>query len=364
MTLAPFRVVRCYFRLPPEPGGMEEHIARLSEAQRAQGIEVLNVFNVGTAQGDAVQLYRGRDLLHVNPAVLRNLIFYAAAVAKSGMLRDAKPTVLHVHGDWSDFLFGRLLARTIDARAMAASLHDVVPLGRGRLYGSILAPYTPIFTTGRADQLFLENKLGRRVHHLPSAPNDAFLDARPASPPYRYDVVSVTNFFEKKAPELVLDCALRRPELRFALYGDGPLYEILRQRVATARISNIVLPGRRPRAEIIEALQSSRLFLSTARREGTPTAVLEAMAIGLPIVLTPSNHYGWLIENGRNGYITDSWDVEEITDRIDAVLADEGEARRMGDANRIRAASHSWRSNAERVSALMAERLGMTWCNA
>src|SRR5918993_925418 len=74
-----FRVIRSYFRLPPEPGGMEEHIAQLSRAQRALGVDVVNLFNSGSAAGPAVQLLPRLDLLSVRPALLRNILFYAAA---------------------------------------------------------------------------------------------------------------------------------------------------------------------------------------------------------------------------------------------------------------------------------------------
>lgn len=357
MTAA-FRVVRSYFRLPPEPGGMEEHIARLSAAQRALGVEVVNLFNVGAADGPAVQIARGRDLLHIRPASLRNLVFYAGALARAGALRGDLPTVLHVHGDWSDFLLGRALGKAIGADLLAASLHDQVLPAKAGLYRMSLQSYDPILTTGRSDQVLLESALGRPVHHMPSAPNRAFLDAAPAAPPYRYDVVSVANLFEKKAPGLILDCASLRPDLRFVLFGDGDLREALARRIAREQLSNVELAGRRPRAEVMAALQASRLFLSTARQEGTPTAALEAMAIGLPVVLTPSNDYGWLIENGRNGHVTSGWQPNEIVARLYDVLEDEARAREMGATNRRVAASRSWDANAVRVTELMMAGLG------
>ncbi len=336
---------------------MEEHIERLSEAQRALGIEVLNVFNVGEAQADAVQVFRGRDLLHVRPAMFRNLLFYSAAILRSPQMRDTKPVVLHVHGDWSDFLFGRLLAGAIGARALVASMHGRIPRGKARLYRPALASYPTILTTGRAEQCLLEAELGRPVVHMPSAPNDAFLVAAPAAAPYRYDVIGVGNLFATKAPDLFLDCAKRRPDWRFALFGDGDLSASLLARVAEEKIDNVSLPGRRPRPEIIAALQASRMFLSTSLREGTPTTVFEAMAIGLPVVITPSNDYAWLIEEGRNGHITSGWEVEEVTRCLEDILSHEERARTMGAANRSRAAAHSWRANAELVTALMAEQI-------
>ena len=121
-----FRVIRSYVRLPPEPGGMEEHIDQLSRSQRALGVEVVNLFNSGAAAGPAVQILAKLDLVTVRPAFLRNILFYSAAFSQRRALTDARPTILHAHGDWSDFLLAKQLARSVGAKAGAASLHDTV----------------------------------------------------------------------------------------------------------------------------------------------------------------------------------------------------------------------------------------------
>ena len=360
-THAPFRVVRAYFRLPPEPGGMEAHIARLSAAQRALGVEVLNLYNTGETEGPAVQLFAGRNLLCVRPAALRNVIFYSAALAARRRLRGILPTVLHVHGDWSDFLYSKALARALGAKVVVASFHDAVTKQMAMLYRLALSHCDLVFATGKDDQNSLQELLGRPVHHLPSAPLDRFFDAPEHTAQTSCDVISVGNFFPKKRQDLVLECAVRRPNLRFAVYGDGPERESIIARAAAENISNIVFPGRCPPAQIIEAMQGAKLFLLTSEKEGTPTAALEAMAVGLPVVLTPSNEYGWLVESGVNGFITRSWEVDEMIACVDSVLADEPRRVAMSRANRERARSHTWRANAEQVNALMAEQLGLAW---
>jgi glycosyltransferase involved in cell wall biosynthesis len=356
-----FRVIRSYFRLPPEPGGMEEHIARLSEAQRALGVDVVNLFSTGAAEGRALQVLPGRDLLSVRPALLRNMLFYGAACRRHSRLVAPDPTIVHAHGDWSDFLLAKLFARVIGAKAVAASMHGRIPPGRVRLYRHALRGCDPIFTTGKADQLFLQQLLGQPVHHLPSAPNGRFFSAEPAGPPFLHDVISVANFFWEKAPDLVVDCAKLRPQYRFVMFGDGVLREDLLAKVRNEGVTNLELPGRRPVDEVIAHLQRSRVFLSTSLREGTPTAALEAMAVGLPVILTPSNDYRWLVENGQNGFVTSRRDARELVARLDDILSDEGRGRAMGRRNRDRAAQHSWGNNALKVTRLMAERLGTRW---
>lgn len=358
---APFRIVRAYFRLPPEPGGMEAHIARLSAAQRALGIEVLHLHNSGEAEGPAVRILTGYNLLNIHRSALRNAVFYTGALAAREQLKGALPTVLHVHGDWSDFLYSKSLARAIGAQVVAASVHGVVRKRLVKLYRLALSHCDIVFTTGKDDQYFLHELLNRTVYHLPSAPLDLFFAVPAGSASASCDVISVANFFPKKRLDLVCECAMRRPDLRFTIFGDGPERAAISALVAANHLTNLALPGRCPPEQIVTAMQEAKLFLLTSEQEGTPTAALEAMAAGLPVVLTPSNDYGWLVTSGVNGYVTGGWDVNEIVARIDDVLNDEPRRAAMSQANRERASRHTWRATANNVTALMAEQLGIAW---
>lgn len=355
----PFRVVRVYFRLPPEPGGMELHIARLSASQRDGGIEVINFYNAGEADGFGVQVLPGFNLSTVRRASLRNAIFYTAALFAQRQLKTVIPTVLHVHGDITDIVYSKVLARAIGAEVVAVSFHDVISRRVTRLYRWALGHCDIVFTTGKNEQLYLQELLDRPVHHLPSAPMDLFITGPENAVTGSIDVITIANFYPKKRLDLVLECASRRPDLRFAVFGDGPTRADIAARVMATGIGNLTLPGRCTTAQIAAAMRDAKLFLLTSEQEGTPTAVLEAMAIGLPVVLTPSNDYNWLVFPGVNGYITPGWDVNDIIGCIDDVLSDESRRIAMGRANRERAAEHTWTANANRVTSLMAQRLGL-----
>jgi glycosyltransferase involved in cell wall biosynthesis len=352
-----FRVIRAYQRLPPMRGGMETHIAELTRAQRALGIEVTHLYQCGDAEGAAVRVLGNCPLHSVKPAALRNLIFFGAAMRARAQLRTNQPTVLHVHGDWSDFLYSRPLSRVLNINLVAASIHGPIRRNFPYFYRSSLAHCKLIFVTGKSEQIYLENLLERAVHHLPSAPADVFFQEQMLHLPSRYDVISVGTLANVKRFDIILACAEARPQYRFAIYGDGPLREKLRETIRISGIRNLDLPGQLTPSEIKVAMHEARLFLSTSEKEGTPTAALEAMASGLPVVLTPSNQYSWLVTPHVNGFVTSGWDLEEIMQRIDCILSDEPGRAAIGEANRVRARAHSWQGNAERVSGLMAEHL-------
>ena len=296
-------------------------------------------------------------MLCIRPAALRNLIFYSSAILAKRKLTSNKPTILHVHGDWSDFILSKALAKAVNAKIVVASIHDRINNNAPTLYRWALSHCKLVFTTGKAEQEFLQGLLNRPTHHIPSAPQDNFFDLPASRIEKKYDVISVGNFFHKKRQDIILECAIRRPNIRFAICGEGPEREKIIARATAENVKNVSFPGRCSSDQVISAMQSAKVFLSTAEREGTPTAALEAMAVGLPVILTPSNQYNWLVTQGVNGFVTDSWEIDEIVAKIDDVLSNESRRSEMGRSNRERALKHSWGSNALHISKLMEAQL-------
>jgi hypothetical protein len=72
-----------------------------------------------------------------------------------------------------------------------------------------------------------------------------------------------------------------------------------------------------------------RFFFHPVRWTSLGLAVLEAMAIGMPIVGLASTELATVIENGVSGYV--STDLDELVDRMDLLLSDPAHARRLGD---------------------------------
>lgn len=352
------RLYRSYPRLPPEIGGMERHIAQLTAAQRAQGVDVVSVFNSGKAEGPAHQILPGRNLSNIKPRMARDVLFYASARQGLKPVRDQRFTVLHVHGDWSAFLASRLLTRRLRPVVTVASIHG--PAQRSAaFYRTALASHTLIFATGHREATQLSEWTGKPVHHLPSAPLDLFFESHAASDPPA-DIIAVGNLLPYKRTELFIACALRRPDLQFSIYGDGPERKSLEATLAAGGCTNVHLRGKGDPQRIASALQSARVFVNLSAREGTPTAALEAMACGLPVVLTPSNDYEWLVRDGVNGYVTTGWDIGEILQKIDLCLMDEDRRVAMAAANRTLAERHRWSAKADLLTCKIIEAIGKT----
>ena len=354
MSLRPndLHVIRVYKRLPPEPGGMEQHIAQLTAAQRALGVRVTEVYNRGEPAGEAVQLMRSIDLKTVKPAAFGDLMFYGAAVARSATIcRDRPIRVVHAHGDWSSFVLARALAKTLRASAVAVSLHDRLRVG-DRLIAAALSHCDPIFATGLTDVQRMSRLTGRKAIHLPSAPQDFFFEG-PDTAGKKYDVVAVGSLVLRKRLPIIVECAALRPNLQFAIVGDGPERTAIQELIASRSLKNVHLLGSLTSTEVRSVLHASKLFLNTSSSEGSPTAALEAMACGLPVVLTPSNDYSSIVRSGENGQVTRGWDAQEIAGAIDMFMDHEDRRMTASVASRRIAEEHRWSRKAEIVTAAM-----------
>jgi glycosyltransferase involved in cell wall biosynthesis len=70
--------------------------------------------------------------------------------------------------------------------------------------------------------------------------------------------------------------------------------------------------------------------------------VLEGMASGLPVIITPLCGYEGIVEDGVEGFLVPPRDPQAIAERLRRLSAD-GELRvRMGRAARARAEEHAW----------------------
>ncbi len=83
------------------------------------------------------------------------------------------------------------------------------------------------------------------------------------------------------------------------------------------------------------------LVLPTYYREGTPRSLLEAGAMGLPVITTDTPGCSDLVSNGVNGLICRARDAESLADAMLRVMALSSEERRqMGRRGRERVVSH------------------------
>ena len=78
----------------------------------------------------------------------------------------------------------------------------------------------------------------------------------------------------------------------------------------------------------IKMVHDSKAMILTSRWEGTPMCALEAMALGTPVVSTPSDGMKDLIDDGVNGYLTD--DDAVMAEKLLAIMNDAEHRNTLG----------------------------------
>lgn len=156
-------------------------------------------------------------------------------------------------------------------------------------------------------------------------------------------VVSVSVLRPGKGLETLVEAAprvlARVPGARFAIAGEGPLAEGLRHRAETLGVADAFrwLGFRR---DVAAVLAAADLFVLPSRNDAFPTALLEAMAAGLPAVAGDAGGIPEIVEAGRTGILVPPGDPGRLADAVADLLERPAERTAMGRCARERVRSH------------------------
>ncbi|MCM3722104.1 glycosyltransferase [Solibacillus isronensis] len=123
----------------------------------------------------------------------------------------------------------------------------------------------------------------------------------------------------------------KHPDYKLVLYGDGPDELVIKQLVKDLKLeSKVVFAG--VTSNVIEAIKKARLFVLTSDFEGIPNALIEAMAIGLPVISTDCSPGGsrLLIKSKENGILIKCGDINELLNAMEDMVSDPDKSYSMG----------------------------------
>ena len=144
------------------------------------------------------------------------------------------------------------------------------------------------------------------------------------------------------------------PSSRLVLVGHGPLEAEIREEISRRRLDgSVVIAGYR--ADIPRLLAALDVFVLSSSFEGLPIALLEAMALGTPSVVTGVGGVPEVVRDGREAVVVPPRDPRALASGIVAVLQDDDLRRRLGVAARERARVFDIRSAVRRTEEIYAE---------
>jgi len=147
------------------------------------------------------------------------------------------------------------------------------------------------------------------------------------------NIITVGRLVEKKGFCYLIDaCRIlktRRRKFDCRIIGTGPLKNELQEQINKAKLNDQVsLCGPRPQQEVINEIRSAAIFAAPCivgddgNRDGLPTVLLEAMALGTPCISTDVTGIPEIIRNNDTGLIVRQGDPVTLADALEAMLDD------------------------------------------
>ena len=232
----------------------------------------------------------------------------------SRVIREQKPDLIHAH----DMRAGFFSALCCGKIPLVSHIHNNAYDARGlspKTVGYLLAGFRAkhIFWVSQSsfDGYAFHKLFARKSSVLYNVidTDEIYTKLSQDSNSYDYDLIYVGRLTYQKNPQRLLRLCARlkqdKPDLKVAIVGTGELEEELKALSQELNLEDTVrFLGFQPNP--IKMVACSKAMILTSRWEGTPMCALEAMALGTPVVSTPSDGMKDLLTDGVSGYLTES----------------------------------------------------------
>ena len=293
-------------------------------------------------------------------------VYQAVVVAQLAVQRGISH--FHAHFATSATSVARLAARLADVTySFTAHAKDIYgPEVRDDDLERKLVDACGVVTVSDYNLAHLRGTFGAAADRVTRVYNGLPLDEFPySSPEFRPPLILfVGRLIEKKGlADLIDACAILDHSGRsFSCHivGEGPLEVPLREQIDRLRLAGrVLLLGPRPRMQVVQHLQKASVFAapcvvsSDGDRDGLPTVLIEAMAVGTPCVATHVTGIPELVSDGLTGLIVDEHKPYALAAALDRLLADPGLRVSLATAGRaLIERSFDARTNAEQIRRL------------
>jgi glycosyltransferase involved in cell wall biosynthesis len=334
-------------------GGIDGYFLELADAYRSAGHDVLIALQEGTDSA----IPRGLVKLGIQFrfARMKEGLYPLAEIheASRELLADTSPDALHVVCDcpWSglglrDVAADQQLESIVTEQLIGEPL-DFSPADLQRVRSSYETAWRVIFVS-EGNRRLMANAVGLGSVRSQVIPNGVDLARiRPymrqsLAPRQPARVLAAARLAaEKSLDTLVEAAALLSPDVvqTVDIYGEGPQREALDQLISARGLDGRVFVHRWSR-NVWEEMARHDVFVLSSRAEGMPYVVLEAMAVGIPIVASDVAGTVEALMDGSAGTITRQGDPDALADGIRSALSQPADTVRRAELARRRVESH------------------------
>ena len=200
-----------------------------------------------------------------------------------------------------------------------------------------------------------------KIHMIPYGANIERKESKKKHVSSRLKILTVASLCRRKGFEYIINAmeeiSKRDLDVRLTVVGiiDGKQGQEILTKIKKAR--NISYAGSVPHSIISSYYRDSDVFLLPSLAEGSALAVYEAMAEGLPCIVTEET--GSTVNNYVEGLIINSKSAKEIVDAIDLLYNNRNLVEKMGQAAQLNAQKYSAEYFSHQCASIIAETYGI-----
>lgn len=146
------------------------------------------------------------------------------------------------------------------------------------------------------------------------------------------------------------------PNAKLRIVGalsDPDYYEKMKEKVSILNLENHILITPNAKFEdVLKHYSKSDVFALHSEEESQGIVFCEALAAGKPIVATNTGGIPWVVENNRNGFLSDFADIESFANNIVSMLVDDNLKNQIRTTNKKDALKYNWESIAKEIRSI------------
>lgn len=291
--------------------------------------------------------------LDIKPGLGSN---YRLILELNRFFKQYRPDIVQTHVLKAN-LFGTIAAKMAKVPAVITTemtLKDTAPTAMKRFRDRLIQPAAS-FMINRSDKFMVTSEYIKR-QWTGDKTNDRLEVIYPPFNLEKYDIAVRTprnqiesigkrvGFVGRLSEEKSVETLIKAmglviseiADVRCMIVGTGPLESQLRNYCETLNISeSIEFTGYKENS--FEALREMDVFVLPSRTEGCPIVILEAMAMGLPVVATDVGGNPELVVHNHTGILFSKGDEQKLAEAIIEIVNNRERAREMGQNGRKRA---------------------------
>jgi Glycosyltransferase len=148
--------------------------------------------------------------------------------------------------------------------------------------------------------------------------------------------ISVGRLHYKKGHEYAIKAMAKivkkYSNVKYLIVGEGPLRSELESLVKDLGLENIIeFTGAATQKEIVGFYEKSHIFILPSISEGLPVVLMEAQAMGLPVIASNVGGVSEIVADGKSGFLVPPKDVDSLTNKIKFLLQNKVMWKKMGE---------------------------------